>query len=44
MYGIGVHVKRLFVQQGLVGTHFLYIDEFNSYPEACGGLAVFLLQ
>jgi hypothetical protein len=44
MYGITVHVKRLFVQERMVGTHFLHIYEFDSCPGACGGLAVFLLQ
>ena len=44
MYGIAVHVKGLFVQEGMVGTHLLHIDELNSCPGSCGGLAVFLLQ
>lgn len=26
MYGIAVHINRLFVQEGMVGTHFLHRD------------------
>lgn len=43
-YGITVHVKELSVHKGMVDTHFLHIDELNSCPGSCGGLAVFLLQ
>ena len=44
MYGITVHVKELSVHEGMVDTHFLHIDELNSCPGSCGGLAVFLIQ